>query len=216
MALVSHLDLVRLFDRAIRRASIPISFTGGFHPGPRISIANALTLGMTSSGEIVDFETHTPMDLQEFQEKLTAQLPANIPVYKVEEVEVKSLAATRLLTKAEYLLTINTDDFISLETWQSWVDKVNQSREIILEKITKSGRIVEVNLCDRLFSLTLNSDKTGENNQVQIRYLGSCRNDGTMLTPQQVCYMLEQVSEQEIHLIHAHRQQLFLDNNYNC
>ncbi|PSB66847.1 TIGR03960 family radical SAM protein, partial [filamentous cyanobacterium CCP1] len=43
MALVSHLDLARLFDRAIRRAAIPISFTGGFHPGPRISFANALS-----------------------------------------------------------------------------------------------------------------------------------------------------------------------------
>ncbi|MGK7916511.1 MAG: TIGR03960 family B12-binding radical SAM protein, partial [Prochloraceae cyanobacterium] len=45
MRLLSHLDLVRLFDRAIRRASLPISFTGGYHPGPRIAIANALSLG---------------------------------------------------------------------------------------------------------------------------------------------------------------------------
>ena len=40
MSLISHLDLVRLFDRSIRRAALPISFTGGYHPGPKISIAN--------------------------------------------------------------------------------------------------------------------------------------------------------------------------------
>jgi len=53
---VSHLDLIRLFDRAVRRAALPVSFTGGFHPGPRISIAQALPLGVTSCGEIMDFE----------------------------------------------------------------------------------------------------------------------------------------------------------------
>jgi radical SAM family uncharacterized protein/radical SAM-linked protein len=216
MALVSHLDLVRLFDRAIRRASIPISFTGGFHPGPRISIANALTLGMTSSGEIVDFETHTPIDLKEFEEKLRRQLPGDLPVYKVEEVEVKSPAATRLLAKAEYLLTINTDDFVSLETWLGWLNQVKQTSEIIWEKITKSGKIVKVNLRDRLFSISLNCEQIEQNNEVIISYLGSCRNDGTLLTPQQVCYMLEQVSQKPLHLIHAHRQQLFLEKLNVC
>jgi len=77
MALVSHLDLVRLFDRVVRRAAIPISFTGGFHPGPRISIANALSLGATSSGEIVDFELTKVMDLERFKQQLSAQLPAD-------------------------------------------------------------------------------------------------------------------------------------------
>jgi radical SAM-linked protein len=212
MALVSHLDLVRLFDRAVRRASIPISFTGGFHPGPRISIANALTLGMTSSGEIVDFETHTRIELKEFAEKLKAQLPSDLPIYQVEEVEVKSPAATRLLAKAEYLLTLNTDDFVSLDRWQNWLNQVKQTDEIIWEKITKSGKIVKVNLRDRLFDISINCEHIGQNNEVIINYLGSCRNDGTLLAPPQVCYMLEQVSQIPLHLIHAHRQQLFLEN----
>lgn len=212
MALVSHLDLVRLFDRVIRRASIPISFTAGFHPGPRISIANALTLGMTSSGEIVDFETHSLMDLAEFQEKLTAQLPSDLPVYKVEEVELKSLAATRLLDKAEYLLTINTDDFISLETWQNWVNQVNEASTIMWQKVTKSRKKVDVNLRDRLFTLNLNSVNIDTNNQVKLSYIGSCRNDGTLLTPEQVIYMLENIGKMPLNLIHAHRQQLFIEN----
>ena len=45
MALVSHLDLMRLFDRVVRRASLPIAFTGGFHPTPRIVLASALPSG---------------------------------------------------------------------------------------------------------------------------------------------------------------------------
>ncbi|MFM8296951.1 MAG: TIGR03960 family B12-binding radical SAM protein, partial [Microcystis aeruginosa] len=108
IALVSHLDLVRLFDRVVRRAAIPISFTGGFHPGPRISIANALSLGATSSGEIVDFELTKVIDLETFKQQLRAQLPADLPVYQVEEIPLNAPAATRLLEKAEYLLTFNS------------------------------------------------------------------------------------------------------------
>jgi hypothetical protein len=63
LSLLGHLDLVRLFDRAVRRAALPIAFTGGYHPGPRISPANALPLGATSTGEIVDFELTQLVDL---------------------------------------------------------------------------------------------------------------------------------------------------------
>jgi hypothetical protein len=66
MALISHLDLLRLFDRAVRRAALPISFSGGFHPGPRIAIALALPLGVTSSGEIMDFELTKQVDIEAF------------------------------------------------------------------------------------------------------------------------------------------------------
>ena len=67
MALVSHLDLVRLFDRAVRRAGLPVTYTGGFHPSPRISIAQALSLGATSQGEIVDFELTELVEPEIFQ-----------------------------------------------------------------------------------------------------------------------------------------------------
>lgn len=212
MALVSHLDLVRLFDRAVRRAAIPISFTGGFHPGPRISIATALALGMTSSGEIVDFDTHTPLDLEEFKSKLQAQLPSEIPIYRVEEIPVKSPATTRLLDKAEYLLTLSANEPVSLATWQSWVEGVNQATELLWEKTTKSGRKTLVNLSDRLFSLKVESERLNTERTIVVRYVGSCRNDGTLLSPEQLCYMLEQISGQELHLVHGHRQQIMLND----
>ena len=207
MALVSHLDLVRLFDRVVRRAALPISFTGGYHPGPRISIANALTLGVTSSGEIVDFELTKEMNIEEFRHALEKQLPSDIPIYQVEEVAVNSTAATRLLEEAEYLITVETEDIISEQTWQSWVKTVLESTEINWEKTTKSGKKKTVNLCDRLSGLSLESC---QDNAIVLRYLGSCRNDGTMLQPQQVILMLEKISGMELQLIKVHRQRLIL------
>ncbi len=210
MALVSHLDLVRLFDRVVRRASLPISFTGGYHPGPRISIANALSLGATSSGEIVDFELTRRMEIEEFRAKLAAQLPADIPVYRVEEIDVKAAAATRLLEKAEYLITVAASESVCLSQWQAWIEAVKATEEIYWEKTTKSGKKTQVNLRDRLFGLAVESQNEDRDNSVILRYIGSCRNDGTLLQAEQVIYMIEKVAQQELQLLHVHRQQMIL------
>jgi len=206
MSLISHLDLVRLFDRSIRRASLPISFTGGYHPGPKISIANALSLGITSNGEIVDFELTEDMDIEEFRTRLAAQLPENIPIYQVEEVDIKAMNASRIMDKAEYLITVQVEDD---PAWQKWIEEINNSESIIWEKFTKSGYKKEINLCDRLFSLSLESE---DSDRAVIRFTGSCRNDGTNLSPDNLVYMLEQVSKVEVQLLNVHRQQLILNN----
>jgi radical SAM family uncharacterized protein/radical SAM-linked protein len=209
MSLISHLDLVRLFDRAIRRAALPVSFTGGYHPSPKISIANALSLGITSNGEIVDFELTQDMDVEEFRTRLASQLPEHIPIYRVEEIDIKSLNASRLIDRAEYLITVQTSaDTANITTsWQQWIDEINKSQEILWEKFTKSGHKTQINLRDRLFSLSLESAQA---NQAVIRFTGSCRNDGTNLSPDNLVYMLEQISKLEIQLLHVHRQQLIL------
>jgi len=220
MKFLSHLDLMRLFDRAVRRAGLPISYSGGYHPSPRISPANALSLGATSSGEIVDFELTQTMDLGDFQTKLAAQLPAEIPIYRVEEVEVKSPSATQLLEQAEYLLTVAwvpspdqspnpVDEQLSTTQWQQWLDQILGTAEILWEQTTKKGKVKQVNLRDRLLELEL-LEVNPDAQTSQIRYRGICRNDGTNLRPHQIIYLLEQVTQEQFQLLNIHRQQLIL------
>lgn len=225
MALVSHLDLVRLFDRAVRRAALPVAFTGGFHPSPRISPASALSLGSTSEGEIVDFELTQTMDVATFQEKLAAQLPSDMPVYRVVDVDLKAASATQLLEKAEYLITVAAVESASPEEWEGWVEAIKASESILIEQTTKSGKKKQTNLRDRLFELEVNEPRrraseakgdsplerqeTGEEGVV-LRYLGSCQNDGTVLKPEHIVFMLEQVTGREFQMLHAHRRQLLL------
>ncbi|NJN76252.1 MAG: TIGR03960 family B12-binding radical SAM protein [Synechococcaceae cyanobacterium RL_1_2] len=213
MRLVSHLDLVRLFDRAVRRASIPITFTNGFHPGPRTSIANALSLGMTSSGEILDMELKEAMTLEEFQRKLADQLPQDLPIYQVEEIDVKSPSATRLLDRAEYQLILTVEEqpspSMTEESWQSWISQVLAADAIPWEKVTKSGKKKAINLRDRLFDLSLVTFNPDTGNAT-INYVGSCRNDGTLLSPDQLAIALETVTGYKFNLISAHRCRLIL------
>jgi radical SAM family uncharacterized protein/radical SAM-linked protein len=219
MALVSHLDLARLFDRAIRRASIPVTYSGGFHPAPRIMIANALPLGATSTGEIADFELTAPMDEAEFQAKLVAQLPTDIPIYRVESIDLKQPASTQLLTKAEYILTVAAPT-VENPQWETWIAEILSREEVTQEQKTKSGKKKLVNLRERLFELeitepTARPSQEGNDGRalINLRYVGSCVNDGTLLRPEQMVYMLEQVSAQELQLIKITRSRLILGDN---
>ena len=221
LALVSHLDLVRLFDRAVRRAAIPIAFTGGFHPNPRIIPASALSLGITSSGEIVDFELTKRMAIANFQAQLAAQLPPEMPIYQVVEVSLNAPAATQLLEKADYEITVALDEpEVALDqleplppaNWQGWVNTILARTTLDIEQTTKSGKVQIINLRDRLFELGLVSEVSASTPQATFRYIGSCRNDGTLLRPDHLVYMLETVAQRNFKLCQVHRHQLLLAN----
>ncbi len=211
MALVSHLDIMRLFDRAMRRAGLPIAFTGGYHPSPRISVASALPLGATSSGEIVDFELAQRLDVDTFRQRLVEVLPSDIPIYDVAELDLKAPAATQGLEAAEYVLMIAVPESSTATQWQDWLDTIKHKSELWYEQTTKSGKTQLVNLRDRLFEMELvETTDVVTQSALSLRYLGSCRPDGTLLRPEQVLFMLEQVSGQELQLLQIHRQRLLL------
>ncbi|MDY7019977.1 MAG: TIGR03960 family B12-binding radical SAM protein [Cyanobacteriota bacterium] len=210
MALVGHLDLMKFLDRMTRRANLPISFTGGYHPSPRIYPANALPLGATSSGEIMEFDLTESMDVDQFREVLIQHLPGDLPIAQVEELDMKSQTAAQFLTKAEYLLTVCSPGMVDPQQWLNWISEILARSEIIYEKTTKSGKIRHLNLCEQLFELEF-IGVTESPEQVTLRYVGGCRNDGTQLRPEQILYMLEQVSQAEFQLLHIHRQRLILE-----
>jgi radical SAM family uncharacterized protein/radical SAM-linked protein len=204
MGLVSHLDLIRLFDRVVRRAQIPIAFTGGFHPGPRISPANALSLGATGSGEIVDFELTRSLEPETLRQLLSDHLPETIPIYRVMEVPLSDPSATQVVSQAEYHLTLRLEDPATVD-WQGWVSAVLAQTEIWFEQKAKNGKMKQINLRDRLHELTLLQTTP----EVLLHYIGSCSNDG-MLRPEHVAFMLESVSGQSIQLQKIHRDRLIL------
>lgn len=225
MALIGHLDLVRMLDRAVRRAALPISFTGGYHPGPRIAPANALLLGATSTGEVIDFELIEHMDSADFRRRLQAQLSDNLPIYDVHEVDLKAPSATKALSHADYLLAITTQQVEHDLTWQSLVEQILATDSIPDIHTTKSGKVKHINLRERLQTLEIVDtlpehlpssvlQKLTNAGDIVLRYVGSCRNDGNLLRPEQMLRMLERQQGDpngpSLVLGHVHRQQLIL------
>jgi len=97
-----HLDLHRLWERAMRRADLPLSYSQGFHPQPKISLAAALPLGFSSRAELLDVRFNEEIPTQEIASRLKDNLPPDIQVTKVESVDERAPALQTQVLSAAY------------------------------------------------------------------------------------------------------------------
>jgi len=84
MRYISHLDLMRLFTRAFRRAELPIKMTEGFSPHPKLSIKRALKLGVESENEEASIVLKEQIGPEDFKNRLQKQLPEGIEIKNVQ------------------------------------------------------------------------------------------------------------------------------------
>lgn len=83
MRFISHLDLMRTFSRALRRADLPVKITEGFNPHIKLSIKRALKLGLESDSEEATVALKLPVSPDEFRQRLQTQLPKGIEIKSV-------------------------------------------------------------------------------------------------------------------------------------
>lgn len=102
---ISHLDLMRTFQRAFSRAGIPIKHTEGFNPHPFVSIALPLSVGFSSQCEILEFGLLEGTDPSEVPERLTSAMPEGIIVHACYPAErkLKDLCYVNYIMNFEYL-----------------------------------------------------------------------------------------------------------------
>jgi radical SAM-linked protein len=106
MAYLSHLDLVRTFTRALRRARVPLRMSQGFSPHPEISFGPALALGVESLAECLDFESVAPLDLGATLRALTATLPGDLAAFALVPVEPQAPSLSAAVGGALYTLEL--------------------------------------------------------------------------------------------------------------
>lgn len=101
---VSHLDLLRTWERSLRRAGLPLALTEGFNPHPKLAFAHALAVGMTSEGEYLDLELREYLLPAEVQERLNQALPRGFQVVKIRTLPEGAPALMSIVNRADYLL----------------------------------------------------------------------------------------------------------------
>lgn len=99
---IGHLDLHRLWERAMRRADLPIAYSQGFHPQPKISLATALPLGFSSRGEVLDVRLNEDIPIEEIAQRLRDSLPPGVQVVRVERVDERAPALQTQVLSAAY------------------------------------------------------------------------------------------------------------------
>ena len=97
---ISHLDLMRLWERVLRRADIPMAYSEGFSPHPRISLAAPLPIGVTSEAELMDIVVRTAVSPYFLMQNTKPQLPPGVEVFEVLQV---SLTAPSLQSQAQFI-----------------------------------------------------------------------------------------------------------------
>ena len=132
---ISHLDLMRVFQRAFKRAGLPLTHTQGFNPRPSVSIALPLSVGVDSSCELLDFELDgCDVSMEEIRSRLNAALVAGIRVLDVYEQgrKIRDLSLLRCSVALEY------DNGIPAGCLQKLNDLFCRE-EVIVPKKTKNG-----------------------------------------------------------------------------
>ena len=147
---ISHLDLMRLFQRAFKRAGLPLTHTKGFNPRPSVSIALPLSLGVESICELLDFDLEgESIDGDEIMARLNGALIEGVRVLKVYEdgSKIKNLAFLACNVTLEYDREIPEDACAQME-------RLFSSAEVIVEKKSKNG-VSEQNIIPMIRSISV-------------------------------------------------------------
>lgn len=134
----SHLDVQRTLQRAFRRAQLPLAYTKGYNPHPKLSFATALATGFSSDGEWIELELERDLDPAEFMRRANAVLPGGMQFHTAfadEDIDTLS----KLLCCARYTISLHFDPPVGRERIEAALKDLLDSKEIIVQKKTKSG-----------------------------------------------------------------------------
>ena len=103
---ITHLDIMRLWERLLRRARLPVSYSTAQPPRPRLALAAPLAVGVTSEGELLDVFMDARLPLVQLSRRLAAECPPGITVAQVQEVGLGLPSLQSLVRFSEYRVTV--------------------------------------------------------------------------------------------------------------
>lgn len=153
MKYISHLDMIKLFKNSFKKAGIKLAYSQGFNPHPKMGFAQPLSLGYSSSCEILEFETKDVFQPTEILERLQCSVPKGIEIFNCDKFTNKKSFAARTYA-ATYEITIPIKENFFQES-----DCKNKSAQELCEAFMKQEKIVALK----------RQKKTGTNVEVDIK-----------------------------------------------
>jgi radical SAM-linked protein len=106
---ISHLDVLRAWERSLRRAELPLSYSQGFTPHPKLAFGSPLPMGFASEAEVMDVTLDERVEVHEFVERLGEQTTEDMCVTRAEEIPIGEPAPQAAMRWSEYRLTLPVD-----------------------------------------------------------------------------------------------------------
>lgn len=132
---ISHLEIMRVFERAFKRASIQVTHSQGFNPRPNIVFALPMPVGLSSDGEFADVELEKTYELSDFIEKINSHLPEGIKVVDAKEKTTKT-KVMGIVNAARYRIDFEAPKNTEIN---EIISNVLTKKKIIVLKKTKRG-----------------------------------------------------------------------------
>ena len=141
---IGHLDVMRFFQKAMRRAEIPIAFTAGYSPHMIMSFANPLGIGLSSDGEYFDIELSGPISSKEAVRRLNEAMVEGMEVVSFRQIaEEKKMTGMAIVAAADYRTTVKKGVFPA--DWAEQIAAFMAQPEIrILKETKRSANEVDI------------------------------------------------------------------------
>jgi radical SAM-linked protein len=141
---ISHLDMIRAIQRAVRRADVPVEYSKGYNPHSKIAYGPALAVGISSSTEYLDMNLKSPVEETELVERLNASLPAGIRVTAAKYLPDGAPSLNSVIDAAAYRITGRT------AVWTQGLEQRLRDffgkESIFIDRTDKKGRKKQVNI----------------------------------------------------------------------
>ena len=199
---IGHLDVMRFFQKVMRRADIPIAFSGGYSPHMIMSFANPLGIGLTSDGEYFDIELTEAVNSADAVRRMNEACQIEgIEIVSIRRIaEEKKMTGMTILAGADYLTSVRKGAFP--EGWKERFSEFMEQPEIRIVKQTKRSE-KEVDIKPLIYAWELRGDSV---------YLKVAAGSVENLKPDLVMEtFLKYIGEEEVKL-HYHRREVYAKN----
>lgn len=207
---ISHLDLMRVFQRAIRRTGIPVSYSAGFNPHQEISFGAPLSLGVTSNAEYVDIKLAEAMEPEDIKQRLNASLPDGIRILDGIKLGDNPKSAMSVVTHARYMISFNLED-VQPEAIQKSIEAfaAQDSIKVMKEQPKKGFELKEVDIKPMIISMRLHESK-GSVHIIECLLLSGSRGN---LKPELLMTAFKEYSGYSIEGIRINREEVYAEKN---
>ena len=154
---IGHLDVMRFFQKVMRRAQIPIAFTAGYNPHMIMSFASPLGIGLTSEGEYFDMELAGHISSAEAVRRMNAVTAEGIEVISFRQIaEEKKMTGMAIVAAADYLVGFKNETDGAAITEKIITDFLRQQEIVVLKQTKRSEQ--EVNIRPLIYRMELTKE----------------------------------------------------------
>ena len=187
---ISHLDIIKLMERIVRRTGLKLSYSEGFNPHPKTAFSPALQLGVQSHCEYLDMEFDEAVEEDLLIQKLNEKTVEGINFIEAKILTDKVDSLVAFITHSRYEIAADEEVENNISKIISAINKINNTNEMLLTKKTKKGNIKEYNVKEYIGTIDFERKSDGLSIFVDI-----CSGSVKSINPKKIIELVESLED---------------------